>query len=159
MAKTQGGKQQRRDVNAASRAALALKLRAQKASYDDIASLCGFASRGAAYNAVQRELSRVVSQNVDELRREELAMLDLLQAECSTIAFDRNNKARLFAVDRLLLIMERRAKLMGLDQTKESAQASAQVVIREAPPGYFGAGAIAPPSQPQPIAAEGEASS
>ena len=38
-----------RDLNAASRVALALKLRAQKVKYDDIAKACGFGSAGAAH--------------------------------------------------------------------------------------------------------------
>lgn len=106
-----------RDVNAAERAAMAVRLRAQKLGYDEIARRCGYASRGACHDAVQRELQRVVVENVEELRREEVAMLDRLQEECwKRLDDDEFSKAKLFAVDRLLMISERRSKLMGLDK-------------------------------------------
>ena len=63
---------QLRDVNAAQRAALAVKLRANKVKYDDIARQCGYGSPGAAHKAVMRELGRTISTNVEELRREGL---------------------------------------------------------------------------------------
>lgn len=104
-----------RDVNAGQRAALAVKLRASKMTYDQIARQCGYADKQTAHKAVQRELQRVVVANVEELRQEEVNTLDLMQSECMRLFLDRENKARLYAADRLLAIMERRAKLMGLD--------------------------------------------
>ena len=106
-----------RDVNAGIRASLALKLRAQqRLSYAEIAQQCGFASKGAAHNAVQRELARNISTNVDEMRREELATLEYLEQTClKRMRDEQYEKSMLFAVDRLLQISERRAKLMGLD--------------------------------------------
>lgn len=126
-----------RDVNAALRASQALKLRAQKLSYDEIAKQCGYGSRGACHVAVQRELERVVVQDVEVLRTEEASMLDVMQAEIWPLMLDKTNKARLFAVDRILAIAERRARLLGLDKTTGSVAANV-VVIREAPAGYFG---------------------
>lgn len=114
-----------RDVNAAERAAMAVRLRAQKLGYDEIARRCGYASRGACHDAVQRELQRVVVENVEELRREEVAMLDRLQEECwKRLEDDEFSKAKLFAVDRLLMISERRSKLMGLDKRPEELLAN-----------------------------------
>jgi hypothetical protein len=127
-------------VNAAQRATLALKLRAEKMSYDQIAHRCGYADRGTAHKAVQRELQRVVVANVEELRQEEVNTLDVMQSECMRLFLDRENKGRLFAADRLLAIMERRARLLGLDLKPEQAIAAAQVIIRETPAGYFGGG-------------------
>lgn len=129
-----------RDVNAAQRAVMALKLRAEKLSYDQIAQQCGYADRATAHKAVQRELQRVVVANVEELRQEETATLDVMQSECMKLFLDKENKGRLFAADRILAIMERRAKLLGLDLKPEQAIAAAQVVIREVPGGYFGGG-------------------
>lgn len=122
-----------RDVNAAQRAALAMKLRASKVKYEDIAHQCGYGSAGAAHKAVMRELGRVVVTNVEELRREELAALDMLQTECMTLALDKSNKGRLFAVDRLLAIMERRSRLLGLDIPVDQAVAMNQIIVREVP--------------------------
>lgn len=123
-----------RDVNAAVRAVQALKMRAQGMSYDEIAVQCSFkGGRGAAHKAVQRELQRVVVTNVDELRREELHRLELMHQEIWLMFTDRKNKGRLFAADRLLAIMERRAKLMGLDVPVDNALMSNVVVVREVP--------------------------
>lgn len=127
-----------RDVNAAQRVSLAVKLRAGKTRYEDIAKQCGYGSAGAAHKAVQRELERVVVANVEELRQEEVNTLDTMQAECMLLFMDRNNKGRLFAADRILAIMERRARLLGLDLKPDQAIAAAQVIIRETPAGYFG---------------------
>jgi len=51
---------------------------------------------------------------------------------------DENNKGRLFAVDRLLAIAERKARLMGLDVPTNTNINAQQVVIREVPPNYLG---------------------
>ena len=126
-----------RDVNAAIKLETALKLSTQGHSWDYIAAQAGFASRGAAHNAVMRELNRNIAKDVDELRTRELHLLAQMQVEIWTLFMDKNNKGRLFAADRLLAISERRAKLMGLDQSTNAAIAAAQVVIREVPSGYL----------------------
>lgn len=118
-----------RDVNAGQRAALAVKLRASKMTYDQIARQCGYADKQTAHKAVQRELQRVVVANVEELRQEEVNTLDVMQSECMRLFLDRENKGRLFAADRLLAIMERRAKLLGLD-TKPDALPDGVTIIR-----------------------------
>lgn len=129
----------RRDVNAVQRVALALDLRAKKMRLVDIAAQCGYASAGACYNAIQRELERVVVENVEELRREEADGLDKLEAECwKRLEEEGFEKARLFAVDRILAIKDRRAKLFGLDKPNTGDIATAQVVVRAIPPGYLG---------------------
>lgn len=135
-----------RDVNAAQRATLALKLREQRVKYEDIARMCGYGSAGAAHKAIQRELQRSIVANVEDLRREELASLDRLEMECWKDFTDKKNaNRRLFVVDRILAIKERRARLMGLDAQKDANIALAQVVVREVPPGYLDA-----PQEPTP---------
>ncbi len=126
-----------RDVNAVKRVELALKLSAQHVSYDEIARQCGYGSRGAAHNAVMRELDRVVVKNVEELRQRDLHMLDVMHGEVWVLFMDRKNRYRLAAADRLLNIAERRARLMGLDQTKDDALAANMVIVREIPSGYL----------------------
>ncbi len=93
-----------RDVNAATRAVQAVQLRMQKLTFAEIATRCSYASAGAARKAILREMNRVVIANVNELRREELAMLDALHSECWELAMDKKNKGRLWALDRLLTI-------------------------------------------------------
>ena len=133
-----------RDANAGIRASLALKLRAQQhLSYAEIALECGYGSKGAAHNAVQRELSRSISTNVEQMRREELATLDYLEMTVlKRLRDEEYSKSMLFAVDRMLTIMERRARLMGLDIPVDQALFANQIVIREMPQGYL----EAPPS-------------
>ncbi len=118
---------QKRDINAAQRVALAVKLRTQKVKYDDIAKACGYSNAGAAYKAVQREMQRVVVVNVEELRREALNNLDMMHAECWKIILEKEAKGsnKLFAMDRLVAIEDRRAKLMNLDKRPEE-EATAQ---------------------------------
>lgn len=126
-----------RDVNAAIRLETALKLCVQGHSWDYIATQSGYAGRGAAHNAVMRELNRNIAKNVDELRTKELAMLAQMQIEIWDLFIDKKNKGRLFAADRLLSISERRAKLMGLDMPVEAAANANVVVVREVPTGWI----------------------
>lgn len=128
-----------RDVNVSQRVVHALALRAKKLTYDEIAVQCGFADRASCYRAVQRELERRVVTNVDHLRRQEADMLDQLHQVCWELAIDKNNKGRLFAVDRVLAISERRSKLMGLDISVKDAANPTMVVVREIPRDYLAA--------------------
>jgi AraC-like DNA-binding protein len=130
---------QKRDVNASRRAILAVQLRSQKVKYDEIAQRCGYGSAGAAHKAVMRELQRTISTNVEELRREELDSLERLEFKCWERLDDKAySKGMLFAVDRIVAIKERRAKLMGLDVPVDMAQNNNLVVIREIPSNYLG---------------------
>lgn len=128
---------QTRDVNAVQRVALALQLRATKMTYEAIAKQCGYSNASACRKAVMRELERCVVANVEALRTEELDSLERLEQECWKRLYDKEyTKSKLFAVDRILAIKERRAKLMGMDQATGNI-AAAQVIIREAPPGVL----------------------
>lgn len=130
---------QHRDINAAERARQAVALRLQRLSYEEIATRCGYADRASCYNAVQREMNRRVVKDVDALRAEEAASLDVLEAECWKRLYDKDyEKSMLFAVDRIIQIKERRAKLLGLDTPIDIAQNTNMVVIREVPQGYLG---------------------
>src|SRR5437879_3828256 len=105
-----------RDVNAVQRVELAIKLRATKLTYEVIARQCGYSNASACRKAVMRELDRCVVKNVEALRTEEMDSLERLEQECWKRLYDKNyEKSMLFAVDRILMIKERRAKLMGLD--------------------------------------------
>jgi hypothetical protein len=140
MTKPNNPKGTTRDVNAAQRAQLALQLRAKKMSYQQIALECGYADKGACHHAVMRELDRAVVTNVDELRKEELESLERLEQVCWQRLQDKEYaKAMMFAVDRIIAIKERRARLMGLDVPVDKAMMSNVTVIREVPQGYMAA--------------------
>jgi hypothetical protein len=117
-----------RDVNAAQRVQTALKLRAEGLEYDEVAARAGYASRGAAHNAIRRELERTITSNVEEMRREEALILTQLHKRCMSAAMSETNKGFLFAVDRVLGIRERYARLFGLDAKNDDIMAGVTVV-------------------------------
>lgn len=120
-----------RDVNAAQRVVLAVKLRSTKMTYEQIAKQCGYSNASACRKAVMRELERCVVSNVEELRQEELDSLERLELECWKRMTDKDfNKSMLFAVDRILAIKDRRAKLMGLDVRPDGIP-QGMTIIRE----------------------------
>lgn len=126
-----------RDVNAAQRAVMAVQMRAQQLTYDEIAKRAGYSGPSACRKAIMRELDRTIVKNVDELRKEELSMLNQMHSEVWQLFMDRKNKGRLFAVDRLLAISERKAKLFGLDVPVDNALMNNVVVVREVPAGLL----------------------
>lgn len=121
--KNGSGKGDKRDVSAAVRAEQALRLRLLGETYQVIAQSCGYASRGGAYTAIQRELKRALREPSDDLRKMEIARLDLLWHAMAPKAVAGDT----WSVDRCLAIMERRARLMGLDTQPSDAAAQANV--------------------------------
>lgn len=99
------------------REATAARMRLDGASYDEIASACGYASRPGAYGAVQRALARSIKEPADEIRKMELARLDRLHEAVWPVATA--NPPDLAAVASVLKIMKRRAELLGLDAAKQ----------------------------------------
>src|SRR5260221_14717688 len=88
-----------RDVNAANRASVAIRLRAQMLTYDEIAKRAGYSGPSAARKAIMRELDRTIVKDVDELRTQELSMLNQMHAECWELFIDKKSRGRLFAAD------------------------------------------------------------
>lgn len=109
-----------KSVNARERQRQAVELRKQGSSFDEIARALGYNNRGAAYKAVQAVLSRLDREAGPEVLNLELARLDTMQRVLAPKVLKGSERA----VDSTLRIMERRAKLLGLDYN-ESRQASA----------------------------------
>lgn len=103
------------DANAQERALTALSLRKLGYHYEEIARRCGYADRAVAWNAVQRLLARRKVEGVAQLRQIEGEGLDDIQRAFMVRAMKGEDKAALV----VLRIMERRAKLLGLDITPE----------------------------------------
>jgi len=118
------------DLNAKQRIALAIKLRSQGLTWDEVAEGAGYGSKGAAHHAVTRELQRTITGNVEEMRREEAMIIEALYNRCMKAAMDEKNKGFLFAVDRVLGIRERYARLFGLDAKNDDIMAGV-TIIRE----------------------------
>lgn len=114
-----------RDANAAARAEQALTLKKAGYGYQTIAQQCGYASRGAAYNAVQRELARTLQAPSDAVRRLELERMEDLWRPLYAKAI----KGDTWSTDRCLAIMERRARLLGLDTPPAESQPAQMVIV------------------------------
>ena len=89
----------------------ALKLRSRGYTYQQIADHMG-CSKPTAYARVQRALAAIPAEAAEEYRRLENDRLDTLQAIAMHEAI---TKKSMQAIDRVLHIMDRRAKLLGLD--------------------------------------------
>lgn len=98
-------------IAARERARKALELRKAGAQYVDIATALGYADHSGARRAVERALARLTAEPAAELRQIEVLRLDrMLQA-----LWEQAVKGNQGAIDRVLKIAERRAKLLGLD--------------------------------------------
>ncbi len=84
-----------------------------------------------------RELERTISSKTETVRLEELDSLERLEYKCwqrlENVLYE---KSMLFAVDRILAIKERRARLMGLD-IRTDEMPGPQIIIQEVPAGYL----------------------
>ena len=98
-----------RQVDALDRQIKALELRASGMRYQDIADKLGYKTPGGAYKAVKSALIKTLREPADELRNLEVERLDALLIDLWP------NKHKPIYTDRILRIMERRAKLLGLD--------------------------------------------
>jgi hypothetical protein len=89
----------------------ALGLRRAGITYDEIARQVGYANASGARKAVMRGLKRTLQDDADATRQLEADRLDRLQAGVWNAAAGGDVQA----LDRVLKIMDRRAKLLGLD--------------------------------------------
>lgn len=121
------------DPAVAQRREQAIKLRMAGVRYEDIARQLGYASRGAAACDVQRALASTIAEPSEEMRALEVQRLDMLWQNAmkvlsrhhvtvsngKVVTLDgepvKDDGPVLQAIDRLLRIQERRAKLLGLD--------------------------------------------
>jgi len=100
-----------RRIAAHGRQVKALELRLAGCSYEQIASQLGYAGRSGAYKAVETALRQTLREPAEALRTISLERLDRV-----TLAIWRAaNAGDLRAIDVLLRIEARRAKLLGLD--------------------------------------------
>lgn len=138
-----------RTVETAKRDGEAARLRAEGKTYDQIAEALGYTDRSLAHRAVERALAAAVREPAESLRQLELIRLDALWIEAvkvmttehitvnngRVIEVDgvplKDDQPTLQAIDRLLKIMERRAKLVGLDSAAKVEVLSVDALDRE----------------------------
>lgn len=121
-----------RDPDTATRDAKACELRAQGLTYAAIGIKLNL-SKGQAYESVQRALRDTLTEPADDVRQLELIRLDELSRKAREVMLAKHlvvdkgavvlwedeplvdDAPVLQAIDRLVKIQERRAKLLGLD--------------------------------------------
>lgn len=132
-----------RDVNAALRVVTALELCLQGHDWDTIARQSGYGSRGAAYNAVQRELERRIVPKVDLLRQMQWERLKRYRTVYDPKAMAGDG----WSLDRCLRMDEREAALLGLDMPKVSQDGNGngpQTIVQAVHPAWAAAFAVQP---------------
>lgn len=121
------------------RDARAVELRRLHLSYDQIAAQLGYSAKSSAYHAVQRGLADSIIEPSDEVRQMEIERLDELARRAFRVMAAKHFKTSggklirhpetdelliddapvLNAIETLLRIMDRRAKLLGLDSVQK----------------------------------------
>ena len=100
-----------RRIELAERRARALELRKAGATYDQIAQQAGYSSRANAYRDVMKAIKDITAEPAADVKTLELARLDAMLMGTWRPAITGNQGA----IDRVIRIMDRRAKLLGLD--------------------------------------------
>lgn len=129
-------------LDTAERDAEACRMVEQGYRYEEIAKALGFANRAGAHRAVERALTRTVQEPADAVRKIHLARLQEMYRTAREIMLKnhiavQNGKVvyldgtdgtrapvaddmpKLAAIDRMLRVLEREAKLLGLDAAKQ----------------------------------------
>ena len=105
------------DINAAEKSKLALLLRKQGYSLDEIALQIGYTHRSAASKAIRRELATIPQSEAKELRQmEELRFDDMLKG-----IYSKAQEGDTWAIDRVLAISKRRSEVTGMDVKPDEA--------------------------------------
>lgn len=99
------------DMTATQKQAEAMRLRASGMSLDAIAKRLGYRSHSGVHKAISSGLKKTLREPADELRTLEAERLDRMLEGL----WDQAINGGTWQVDRVLNIMERRARLLGLD--------------------------------------------
>lgn len=116
------------DVAEFARAANAMQLRVSGASYADIASQCGYLDAQSAAEAVEKYIDRNMRGITEDVILLELRRLD----ELTMTLMVRAGMGDMQAANAMIKLMERRSKMLGLDQaTKSEVSVDASPAIRK----------------------------
>jgi len=106
----------------------ALQLRLGGATFQQIAEQCDYIDKAAAYRAVLTGLQRIGADEARELRDLDLARLDRLLMAVWSQAMH----GELAAVDRVLAIIQRRARMLGYEGLQIDATVHAETTPNHA---------------------------
>jgi hypothetical protein len=124
-------KTSKRRLKARERWLAALELRKKGLTFEAIAEELGYAGRQQAYTAVMKALKETLREPTEELRSLEAERLDAI----TDALWEDTKRGDTAVIDRILKIMERRAKLLGLDETRSETPVTIKgplVIIRGA---------------------------
>ncbi len=111
-------------VEAKMKAAKALELRMEGKTFEAIAEELGYAGKQGAYDAVRRSIAAITREPAEELLKLDLERLDAMWG----IHYLNAQAGDVQALAACMKIMERRAKLLGLDapvKTENKTEVSA----------------------------------
>lgn len=119
-----------------------VELVANGANYDEAAQEVGYANRSGAYKAYWKAMGDREAEAVDTHRALELDRLDALQ----TAVWDRAVAGDIKAIDIVLKVMDRRIRLLGLEQAATSGESTDRSLVdpafweavRDTPGGFQG---------------------
>lgn len=124
-----GGKKTSPETAAAKvKAAKALELRMEGKTFEAIAQELGYAGKQGAYDAVKRSLDAITREPAEELIKLDLERLDVLWQ----IQYLNAQGGDVQAMAACMKLMERRAKLLGLDAPVKQ-DVTATVTTKELP--------------------------
>lgn len=125
-----GGKTNAIVIEAKARAAEAMRLRMEGHTFTKIAELAGYKSSQSAHDAVKRALHAVIREPAEALIKLELERLDVLWQS----QYMNAQQGDVQAMNACMKLMERRAKLLGLDapeKVESSVQQAPQYITYE----------------------------
>jgi hypothetical protein len=94
----------------------AIELRIAGHSWQEIATKLGFAGKSGAFKLVQNALREQLREPAEELRQ-----IEFVRLEAMTLGlWKRAKRGDVGAIDRVLKLMDRRAKLLGLDLSPDA---------------------------------------
>lgn len=97
-------------ATAAEKRKKALDLRRAGWSFEDIAAEVGYANKGSAHRAVKQGIAAITRESATELLELQMSRLDDLMAG----AYEAARNGDLFAIDRVLKIIDQQAKFTNL---------------------------------------------
>lgn len=114
------------DHNAAMREQQVLQFRIDGLEFEEIAKRTGYQDKSGAYKAYKRAISRIPKPQAEEEIQNQLMRLNRAVKALKT----KIETGDTWAIEKLIAIEDRRAKLLGLDAKGDGAQPG-QMIIRE----------------------------
>lgn len=113
-----------RTIKYAERRQQALKMRAMRFTYDDIAKKLYNGNKGNCFRDIQKAFVAIDAEDAKIVRQQEVELLDMMARGLVSRAVKGDDKA----VKSMLGIMDRRSKLLGLDTPLQIDQTGGGVV-------------------------------